>query len=46
MSIPYSEATSGDKALLELQKTLAKFGCQSFGTMTDADGFVSYLIGL
>ncbi len=37
MSIPYSTATSGDKALLELQRTLAKFGCQSFGTMTDAE---------
>ena len=37
MPIPYSAATSGDKALLELQKTLAKFGCQSFGTMTDAE---------
>ncbi len=37
MSLPYSSATSGDKALLELQKTLAKFGCQSFGTMTDAE---------
>lgn len=37
MSIPYSEATSGDKALMELQKTLAKFGCQSFGTMIDAE---------
>ena len=37
MSIPYSTATSGDKALLELQRTLGKFGCQSFGTMTDAE---------
>ena len=37
MSIPYATATSGDKALLELQRTLAKFGCQSFGTMTDAE---------
>ena len=37
MSIPYSTATSGDKALVELQRTLAKFGCQSFGTMTDAE---------
>jgi hypothetical protein len=30
MSIPYATATSGDKALMELQRTLAKFGCQSF----------------
>ena len=37
MSIPYSTATSGDKALLELQRTLGKFGCQSFGTMTDSE---------
>lgn len=37
MSIPYATATSGDKALAELQRTLAKFGCQSFGTMTDAE---------
>lgn len=36
-SLPYETATSGDKALLELQRTLAKFGCQSFGTMTDAE---------
>lgn len=37
MSIPYATATSGDKALMELQRTLGKFGCQSFGTMTDAE---------
>lgn len=37
MAIPYATATSGDKALVDLQKTLAKFGCQSFGTMTDAE---------
>lgn len=37
MSIPYASATSGDKALMELQRTLGKFGCQSFGTMTDAE---------
>ncbi len=36
-SIPYETATSGDRALMEVQKTLAKFGCQSFGTMTDAE---------
>jgi hypothetical protein len=35
--LPYSQATSGEKALVELQRTLAKFGCQSFGTMTDAE---------
>ena len=37
MSLPYEAATSGDKALVEIQRTLAKFGCQSFGTMTDAE---------
>lgn len=37
MTIPYETATSGDKALIELQRALAKFGCQSFGTMTDAE---------
>lgn len=37
MSIPYESATSGDKALAELQRTLAKFGCSTFGTMVDAE---------
>lgn len=37
MSLPYSTATSGNKALMDLQKVLAKFGCQSFGTMVDAE---------
>jgi hypothetical protein len=37
MSLPYEHATSGEKALIDLQKTLAKFGCQSFGTATDAE---------
>ncbi len=36
-TLPYERATSGTKALTELQNTLAKFGCQSFGTMTDAE---------
>ncbi len=36
-SIPYSTATAGDKALLELQRALAKFGCASFGTAIDAE---------
>lgn len=35
MSIPYETATAGDRAIAEMQKTLAAFGCQSFGTMTD-----------
>ena len=37
MNLPYETATAGDKALVDLQRTLAKFGCQSFGTMTDAE---------
>lgn len=37
MSLPYESATAGDRALLELQKSLAKFGCASFGTMTDTE---------
>lgn len=35
MGLPYENATAGDRALAEMQKTLAAFGCQSFGTMTD-----------
>lgn len=37
MSLPYENATSGDRALVELQRILATFGCQTFGTMTDAE---------
>lgn len=37
MKIPYETSTAGDKALLELQRNLAKFGCQSFGTAIDAE---------
>ncbi len=36
-TLPYETATSGDRALVEVQRTLAKFGCQSFGTMIDAE---------
>jgi hypothetical protein len=36
-TIPYATATAGAQALNELQKTLAKFGCSSFGTMTDVE---------
>ena len=35
MSLPYATATAGDRALSEMQKILERFGCQSFGTMTD-----------
>lgn len=37
MSLPYENATSGEKALSDLQAILAKFGCGTFGTMTDAE---------
>lgn len=35
MSLPYEKATSGDKALGEIQKILRGFGCQKFGSMVD-----------
>lgn len=36
-SIPYEDAVAGTRALEEIQKTLAKFGCSSFGHMIDAE---------
>ena len=39
MSLPYASATSGEKALGEIQKILRGFGCSKFGSMIDdADG--------
>jgi hypothetical protein len=35
-SIPYESCSGGDQALAEIGKILMKFGCQSFGHMTDA----------
>src|SRR5690606_7148707 len=35
MALPYSNATSGDKALGEIQKVLRGFGCNKFGSMVD-----------
>lgn len=35
MTLPYENATSGSKALDELQKILTGFGCNRFGVMTD-----------
>lgn len=35
-SLPYESATSGDKALTEIQSILGQFGCGTFGTMIDA----------
>lgn len=37
MKTPYSTATAGDRALNQLQKSLEKFSCQSFGTMIDSE---------
>jgi hypothetical protein len=31
--LPYENSTSGDRALGEIQKILAKFGCDDFGSM-------------
>lgn len=35
MTLPYESATSGDKALGDIQKILQGFGCQKFGSMMD-----------
>jgi hypothetical protein len=35
--VPYERAVAGQNAIHEMQKTLAAFGCSSFGTMTDND---------
>lgn len=43
MSLPYENATSGDKALGDIQKLLRGFGCSRFGSMTD-DGDGSVLV--
>lgn len=41
MSLPYERATSGEKALGEIQKLLRGFGCNKFGSMSDdAEGVV------
>ena len=36
-NLPYQTSTAGDRALAELQRTLEKFDCQSFGTMVDRE---------
>lgn len=36
-SIPYEDCRGGDNALAEIGKILGKFGCQSFGHMTDQE---------
>jgi hypothetical protein len=35
MPLPYENATSGAKAMDEIQRILQRFGCSSFGHMTD-----------
>ena len=35
MSLPYENSTSGDRAVNDMQKILASFGCASFGHMMD-----------
>lgn len=37
MALPYEKATSGEKALGEIQKLLRGFGCNKFGSMIDND---------
>lgn len=43
MSLPYENATSGDKAIGDMQKILRGFGCQKFGYMID-DGDGTLLV--
>jgi len=35
MTLPYQKATSGERALGEIQKILRGFGCNKFGSMSD-----------
>lgn len=37
MTLPYENATSGDRALNDMQKILTGFGCGRFGSMIDND---------
>lgn len=37
MPLPYESATSGERALGEVQKILRAFGCTKFGSMSDDD---------
>lgn len=36
MTLPYENATSGERALGEIQKLLRGFGCNKFGSMIDS----------
>ena len=44
MGIPYEKVRPGTDAMREIQKILAAFGCQSFGTMTDNDRQVAIVM--
>lgn len=35
MALPYENATSGDRAINDMQKILQRFGCGAFGQMMD-----------
>jgi hypothetical protein len=37
MPLPYESATSGDRAVQDMQKILQRFGCSIFGQMMDWD---------
>ncbi len=37
MTLPYSNATSGQRAIDDIQKVLRSFGCNKFGHMLDFD---------
>lgn len=37
MALPYENATSGERALGDIQKLLRGFGCSKFGSMIDDD---------
>lgn len=37
MSLPYENATSGDRAIADIEKILRGFGCKSFGSMMQYD---------
>ena len=37
MTLPYSSASSGERALGDMQKIVRSFGCSKFGSMTDDD---------
>lgn len=43
MALPYENATSGERALGEIQKLLRAFGCTRFGSMVD-DGAQEILV--